>query len=175
MKKTYKFSVDVEMPKTDSSFIDGIIDTVNDEKNQLVLTHKINKETTAMHREILLDLTDEMNEQLEKIGLKFSDFKYEGNNNHYQHSMCKAVVGNRAFVLFIKASCLGRFEGSKYSTFTGKYSLSLAVNNSPCYMAGQEREASRVNGIDEIFKQMEHWVKEHVHQTTKVNAIAEKF
>ena len=102
MKKTYKFSVEVEIPKTESSFIDGLINEVTNEKKQLVLTHEINKETTKMHREILLDLTDEMNEQLGRVGLCFEDFKYEGNSNHYEYSMCKAVVGNRAFVLIIK-------------------------------------------------------------------------
>ena len=76
MKKTYKFSVDVETTDSNTSFIDGLIDEVTDEKKQLVLTHKINKETTKMHREILLDLADEMNEQLGKVGLKFDDFQW---------------------------------------------------------------------------------------------------
>lgn len=175
MKKTYKFSVEVEMPKSNSSFIDGLIETVNDEKKQLALTHEINKKTTAMHREILLDLTDEMNEQLGRVGLKFGDFKYEGNNNLYQYSMAKVIVGNRSFVLIIKASDVGRFEGSKYTTHTGEYNLSLAENSSPYYTAGQEREAFTVKTIEDIFQRMEFRVKEYVHRTTKVNTIAEKF
>ncbi len=39
MKKTYKFSVEVEIPKSNSSVIDGIINDVKDEQQQLVLTH----------------------------------------------------------------------------------------------------------------------------------------
>jgi hypothetical protein len=175
MKKTYKFSVDVETTDSNTSFIDGLIDEVTDEKKQLVLTHKINKETTKMHREILLDLADEMNEQLGKVGLKFDDFQYEGNNNHYKYSMCKAVVDNRSFVLIIKGSGFGRFEGSKYSTFTGEYNLSLAINSSPYYTANQRDEATTVKDIADIFGRMEHWVKEHIHKINKVEAIAEKF
>jgi hypothetical protein len=175
MKKTYKFSVEVEAPKSNSSFIDGLIHSVKDEQNQLVLTHSINKKTTAMHREILLDLTDEMNEQLGKVGLKFEDFKYDGGTNRYQCSRAKMVVGPRSFVLTIKGESDNQFKDSKYTTFTGAYELTIAENSSPYYTAGQDREASTVKGIDDIFKRMEFRIKEYAHKINLVDSVVEKF
>ena len=54
--KTYKFKVEVpEVNNGKSSLMDSFINEARDEQRQLDITHRINKKTTKVHRQMLID------------------------------------------------------------------------------------------------------------------------
>ena len=152
--KTYNFSIEVDSPSNTQSILSDIVNEVHNEKRQRELTYSINKETTKQHMTILRDICDGINEDLKEYNLSFGNFRNDLGigNNHYNSPMALMVVGNRSLVLHIDGES-GKFPESKYTTYTGEFTLKYRINDNSCYTACQSHEMRSVNNVSDFFNE----------------------
>jgi hypothetical protein len=126
MKNKYTFTIEVNPFGDGNSFMDKLLDEVNDEKNQLMLTQKINKESSKAHREILSDFVKDINKMIEPHGVSFHDEQISNTTNGYSDYsyVCKFSNGFTSAIL-ITAFSDTSFKDSKYSTYTGEYQIRI--------------------------------------------------
>ena len=125
--KTYNFSVSVkEFNDSKSSIIDSFINEAKDEERQLEITHAINKETSKTHREILLDFTDEINEELGKIGTGFKNIEVYNEYNMCGTLKTRCKINDIFFVISLEPIRNKLFKDSKYTTYTGEYEMRIS-------------------------------------------------
>lgn len=170
--KTYKFEVIVNSKNNSNNILDNIIQDVNNEKEQLKLTHSINIETSKIHKEILKDFCEELNTKLSKIGLgNFGDTRQGlfGRSNKYECSVARLIGGinHRGVVLSIEGVSNKDFKDSKYSTYTGDFKIFIINNDSEDYTANQLHEnKTEVKTTDDVIKAMEVSIKKYLHKRT---------
>ena len=159
--KTYKFKVEVpEVKNGKSSLLDSFIDEAIDEQRQLNITYKINRKTTEVHRQILIDFVTEVNKELSSIG--FNEFKNIKDsslgNNHYYCSEAKLHNSRTPYKLkIVGINELPRFKDSKYTTYTGKYNIILVY--------GSSYNEARVKTVDDVLTKMKDKIIEHIKKT----------
>lgn len=160
--KRYTFTIEVEEVKSNKDYIDSLIDKASEEKKQAELTYKINKKTTQLHREIFEELINGLNNDLEKIGVRFRDITYEGNTNLYQKSKAIITFKNHcSYILFFGQSLPNKVEGLKYSTFAGDPILTIQRS------AYKRRTVNIANNTiiktsEDVLKYMERDIMEHL-------------
>ena len=164
--KTYKFKVEVpEVNNGKSSLIDSFINEARDEQRQLDITYKINKKTTEVHRQILIDFITEVNEELSSIG--FNEFKLQENfgsgNNYYYESEARLITPKKSYRLYIVGKNDRKFEDSKYTTFTGEYRFALGK---PSASSTYER----VRTVDDVLNVLKDEIIEHIKKNREIVA-----
>jgi hypothetical protein len=162
--KTYKFKVEVaEVNNGKSSLIDSFINEAKDEQRQLDITHKINRKTTEVHRQILMDFVTEVNEELSSIG--FNQFKTSSviiNNNQYSKSVYR--LKETSYSVWYNLEIIGvqgEFKDSKYTTFTGKYHIRL--------LSGKGHDV-RVKTVDDVLTNLKGEIIEHIKRNREIVA-----
>lgn len=162
--KTYKFKVEVaEVNNGKSSLIDSFINEAKDEQRQLDITHKINRKTTEVHRQILMDFVTEVNEELSSIG--FNEFKTSSviiNNNQYSKSVYR--LKETSYSVWYNLEIIGvqgEFKDSKYTTFTGKYHIRL--------LSGKGHDV-RVKTVDDVLTNLKGEIIEHIKKNREIVA-----
>jgi hypothetical protein len=127
--KTYKFEVKVQTPPKSGNFAKGLLDEVSDERLQADLTYAINLETTKVHRKILVDFIQQLNNELKPLGFEFIGVKksmYPTSNEYAQHvSSLSFRKPNANFIIKVSGVVDMGFEDSKYTTYTGKYNIMM--------------------------------------------------
>jgi hypothetical protein len=168
--KTYKFKVEVpEVNNGKSSLLNSFINEARDEQRQLDITYRINKKTTEVHRQILIDFITEINEELSSIG--FNEFKLSDElgyaNNYYYESV--AILQNsksrqlNPYKLYIVGENDREFEDSKYTTFTGEYRFGLGKpSTSSTY--------ERVRTVDDVLTMLKDEIIEHIKKNREIVA-----
>ena len=170
--KTYKFKVEVpEVNNGKSSLLDSFINEARDEQRQLDITHRINKKTTKVHRQILIDFITEINEELSSIG--FNEFKLSDElghgNNYYYDSVAKLQVpynynlSRKSYKLYIVGENERKFEDSKYTTYTGKYRFGLSKPSAPSTY-------ERVKTVDDVLTILKDEIIEHIKKNREIVA-----
>jgi hypothetical protein len=162
--KTYKFKVQVpEVNNGKSSLMDSFINEARDEQRQLDITHRINKRTTEVHRQILIDFITEINEELSSIG--FNEFKLRDNfvdgNNCYYGSQAR-LQSHKSYRLYIEGENDREFEDSKYTTFTGKYEFKFGY--------GSSAYTQRVRTVDDVLTKLKGEIIEHIKKNREIVA-----
>tara|TARA_Y100001938_G_scaffold146422_1_gene225231 strand:+ start:588 stop:1088 length:501 start_codon:yes stop_codon:yes gene_type:complete len=164
--KTYKFKVEVpEVNNGKSSLMDSFINEARDEQRQLDITHKINKKTTEVHRQILIDFITEINEELSSIGFnefKLSDELLDEVGNNYYYGSEAILQTHKSFRLYIEGENDREFEDSKYTTFTGKYEFKFGYGNSPY--------AQRVRTVDDVLTKLKDEIIKHIKKNREIVA-----
>jgi len=160
--KTYKFKVEVpEVNNGKSSLMDSFINEARDEQRQLDITHKINKKTTEVHRQILIDFITEINEELSSIG--FNEFKLSDElghgNNYYYGSQARLQVP--FYNLYIVGENDRKFEDSKYTTFTGEYRFGLSTPSAPSTY-------EIVKTVDDVLTMLKDEIIEHIKKNREI-------
>ena len=164
--KTYKFKVEVpEVNNGKSSLLDSFIDEARDEQRQLNITYKINRKTTEVHRQILIDFVTEVNKELSSIG--FNEFKNIKDNslgnNYYYCSEAKLHNSRTPYKLKIFGiNELPRFKDIKYTTYTGKYQFRLVY--------GSSYNEVRVNTVDYVLTKMKEDIIKHIKKNRELVA-----
>lgn len=163
--KTYKFKVEVpEVNNGKSSLIDSFINEARDEQRQLDITYKINKKTTKVHRQILIDFITEINEELSSIG--FNEFKLRENfvdgNNYYYDSSARLITTKKSYRLYIVGKTDREFEDSKYTTFTGEYEFNFGY--------GDSAYTQRVRTVDDVLTMLKDEIIEHIKKNREIVA-----
>jgi hypothetical protein len=163
--KKYTITVEIEEVKDSSKgFIDSIIDEVREEKHQLSITHKLNKKSTKLHREILNDVISDLNSELERIGAKFENVQYHGDSNHYRAS--KAIVNfsnSWSYILYCGRFLSSKVEGLKHCTYVDKPDLWLERTKYKNYSVSDGIPKGPTVKADEIIKFMEHDIRTHIN------------
>ena len=155
--KTYTCSVSVDSFDKHSSLIDSFINEGNENKKQAKLSERINEETTKLHRQILTDFVDEINKQLEKINLSFTNLSYNTKSNEYRESYatCEFRIGLTTKVYYI-LNIIGimdrEFKDSKYSTYTGNYDI--RIKRSQTYFNRDIILVEKIKNIDDALNYM---------------------
>lgn len=170
--KTYNFSVSVEgIGNNKSSIIDSFINEAREDERQLAITHAINKETSKVHEQILLDFASDLNEELGSIGLEFGELKQDKTTNQYTRSFIKCVVGHISFVIYVQEDNNRNFEDSKYTTFTGDYRMFIGRNSSPHYTACQKDECTtRIHSVEDVLNFMKDDIVKHIKKNKQLVA-----
>lgn len=153
MKKDYSFNITFDFANNGNSFLDSLMSEIEDEKRQLELTHKINRQTTQRHLEILGDLVIELNKTLTQIGLEFMtpETTIFGGNNEYCPSVAKIHIGNRKWEVKITAESDRNFKDSKYGTYTGDHKI-LVCHDGSNYSVSENDGTNIVDGILNILR-----------------------
>lgn len=165
--KTYKFEIKVpEVNNGKSGLLDSFINEARDEQRQLDITHRINKKTTKVHRQILIDFITDINEELSSIG--FNEFKlsddFGSGNNYYYDSVAKLQVPCRKpYKLYIVGENERKFEDSKYTTYTGKYRFGLSKPSAPSTY-------ERVKTVDDVLTILKDEIIEHIKKNREIVA-----
>jgi hypothetical protein len=150
---------EIEDGQVDNGFIDKLINEVNEDKKQLAITQYINKETTILHRKTLIGIVDELNGELCKAGLMFTDYQYSLPSNGYRFSYVMCKVDKHVFKLAVKGrsgqQLTKKFTESKYTTYTGEYDLKIGFDN-------VNRENTTLRNTNMVLKHMTYWIKEHL-------------
>tara|TARA_R110002051_G_C8674901_1_gene490975 strand:+ start:488 stop:1030 length:543 start_codon:yes stop_codon:yes gene_type:complete len=136
--ETYKFKVDVIVNDgyTDDAVMD-IIHEVDDQQFQMNITHTINKKTSEVHKDILLDMMYDFNEKVKSLGVEFQWYETANGNNCYlppQIRLHRLLTDREKRNGIMYKSMLGivvklcgesdiNFSKSKYTTYTGAYHL----------------------------------------------------
>ena len=155
--KTYNFSVSIPEFKNGTSIIDSFINEAKDEQRQLAITHAINKETSKVHKEILLNFTDKINEELYNLGIKFQGIEeYDAyhNVNSFKTS-CK--INGVFYTIYLEPMRNKLFKDSKYPTYTGQFSMEIRR-----YV---ESWTQKVHNVEDVLKYM----KPDIIKLIKVN------
>ena len=137
-KETYKFKVDVIVndDHTDDAVMD-IMHEVDDEQVQLNITHTINKKTSEVHKDILLDMMYKFNEKVKPLGVEFKWYETANGNNCYlppkirlhrlltDRERREGIRYTPALGIVVKlcGESDSNFSKSKYTTYTGAYHL----------------------------------------------------
>ena len=163
--KTYKFKVEVpEVNNGKSSLLDSFINEARDEQRQLDITHRINKKTTKVHRQILIDFITEINEELSSIG--FNEFKLRDElghgNNYYYGSEARLITPKKSYRLYIEGENDREFEDSKYSTFTGEYKFKFGYGNSAYTQS--------VRTVDDVLTKLKDEIIDHIKKNREIVA-----
>ena len=163
--KTYKFKVEVpEVNNGKSSLLNSFINEARDEQRQLDITYKINKKTTKVHRQILIDFITEINEELSSIG--FNEFKLRENfvdgNNYYYDSEARLITPKKSYRLYIVGKNDREFEDSKYTTYTGEYEFKFGYGNSAY--------TQRVRTVDDVLTKLKDEIIEHIKKNREIVA-----
>ena len=163
--KTYKFKVEVpEVNNGKSSLLDSFINEARDEQRQLDITHRINKKTTKVHRQILLDFITEINEELSSIG--FNEFKLSDElghgNNYYYESEARLISPKKSYRLYIMGENDREFEDSKYTTFTGEYKFKFGISNSAY--------PQWVETVDDVLTKLKGEIIDHIKKNREIVA-----
>ncbi len=169
--KTYKFKVEVpEVNNGKSSLLDSFINEARDEQRQLDITHRINRKTTEVHRQILIDFITDINEELSSIGFnefKLSDELGHGNNYYYDSvaklQNSKSTLSINSYKLYIVGENDRKFEDSKYTTYTGKYRFGLSKPSAPSTY-------ERVKTVDDVLTILKDEIIEHIKKNREIVA-----
>ena len=162
--KTYKFKVQVpEVNNGKSSLMDSFINEARDEQRQLDITHRINKKTTKVHRQILIDFITDINEELSSIG--FNEFKLRdelGHDNNYYYGSQARLQTHKSYRLYIEGEEDREFKDSKYTTFTGEYKIKFGYGNSAYTQS--------VRTVDDVLTKLKDEIIEHIKKNREIVA-----
>lgn len=167
--ETYKFKVDVIVndDHTDDAVMD-IMHEVDDEQVQLNITHTINKKTSQVHREILLDMMYDFNEKVKPLGVEFQWYETANGNNCYLppkirlHRLRSAQerkagithISPLGIVVKLCGESERNFSKSKYTTYTGAYTLKYRD------ITSYRDEFNRIDTLDELLTEEKDLLKE---------------
>tara|TARA_R110002049_G_scaffold92688_2_gene229724 strand:+ start:52 stop:591 length:540 start_codon:yes stop_codon:yes gene_type:complete len=167
--ETYKFKVDIIVNDgyTDDAVMD-IMHEVDDEQVQLNITHTINKKTSEVHKDILLDMMYDFNEKVKPLGVEFQWYETANGNNCYlppqiRLHRLRSTQERKAGITHI--SPLGivvklcgeserNFSKSKYTTYTGAYNLGVRD------ITSYRDEFNRIDTLDDILTKEKDLFKE---------------
>ena len=167
--ETYKFKVDVIVndDHTDDAVMD-IMHEVDDEQFQMNITHTINKKTSQVHKDILLDMMCDFNEKVKPLGVEFQWYETANGNNCYLPPQIRlhTLLTARDIRLGITyKSMLGivvklcgesdhNFSKSMYTTYTGAYNLGVRD------ITSYRDEFNRIDTLDDILTKHKDLLKE---------------
>ncbi len=167
--ETYKFKVDVIV--NDDHRDDAVMDImheVDDEQVQLNITHTINKKTSQVHKDILLDMMYDFNEKVKPLGVEFKWYETAHGNNCYlppQIRLHRLLTDREKRNGITHISPLGmvvklcgenerNFSKSKYTTYTGAYTLKY--RDITCY----REERYHIDTLDDLLTKEKDLFKE---------------
>lgn len=167
MENSYTFTVECDTTNNAESFMDTLLSEVNNEKNQLGLTHKINIETSRTHREILSSLVKEINKVIEPHGAKYYDEQVSNTTNGYSDYTYICNFNNRFSSAIIITACADReFKDSKYSTYTGEYSIRITRFREMISRHSHEIRSS-IKNVDDVLKYIRFDLKSHIENNNR--------
>ncbi len=136
--ETYEFKVDVIVNDgyTDDAVMD-IMHEVDDEQVQMNITHTINKKTSEVHKDILLDMMYDFNEKIKPLGVEFKWYETANGSNCYLPPQIRlhrlrstqerkagiTHISPLGIVVKLCGESKRNFSKSKYTTYTGAYHL----------------------------------------------------
>lgn len=163
----YTFTVEIEDYKKGSSFVDEVISEINEDRRQMEITNTINKETSKKHKEMLTDIVSSLNKDLSKVGLSFIDPEFSRlETNEYRVPYSILWLGKTAFVLAIHGHADKDFIDSKYSTYTGNYTMmqNTVYNASSPYLGGATRDGSSVKDVECLIEVLKRPLKDYLRK-----------
>lgn len=150
-----KYVIEVEVEDRGlASLIERLKVDVNEDKRQLEISCRINKETTKLHKKVAQTLRDDLHNNLSEFGIGCSEvLLYSDSSNCYQESGFTLEIGRERIYFKVVGSTDRGFNESKYCTYTGKWSLSERLED------GYFREISSRTSQD-LVKRWESQIKQ---------------
>lgn len=163
--KTYTITIEIEDEvSSNKAFLDSLFSEVEDERQQLKICHKLNEETTKIHRQILEDVIKEIDKDLLRLGVKFHSLAYGEEANRYRGSKAIITFSNgRSYKLYCRQHLSSKIEGIKYCTYTSKPTFFIERSAYSYYTVRDNNNGTIVKRGD-ILKYMEGGIKEHIKQ-----------
>lgn len=167
--ETYKFKVDVIVndDHTDDAVM-NIMHEVDDEQVQMNITYTINKKTSQVHSQILLDMMCDFNEKVKPLGVEFKWHETANGNNCYLPPQIRlhrlltdrekrngiTHISPLGIVVKLCGESKRNFSKSKYTTYTGAYHLKY--RDITCY----REELHHIDTLDELLTEEKDLLKE---------------
>lgn len=167
--KNYTYSVDIDLSHKGESFMDELMSEVNNEKKQSELTYKINKESTKIHREILVDLIAEVNKLIEPHGVSFGEIRQYHNSNEYVNHMAICRFSNGfSCIIMVDGEPHTRFEHSKYTTYTGEHHIKITRKQDHSYQDVRSHDMNgRILNVDDLLDYIRFDLKSHIENNNR--------
>ena len=117
-----KYTMTIEINEADKSdkFIDELINEVKEDERQLQIAYDINRKASEMHRQVLQDKVDELNEVLERVGVSFGGLSmiHIDDNKYKRYKSTINFTNGKCFTLsFIQQMSDRNNDITKYCTF----------------------------------------------------------
>lgn len=162
--KKYTITIEVAERESKFSFAEDLKNEIKQDRVDFELTEAINEATTKLHKQILEKFLEPVNEELNKLGLGFTDHQYSSVSNGYKSSMFILRLPKQAKSYVIEIRGESERSGEfKYVTYTGKYKIRRALIGVLDYLPNQkQRMGSNIVDEEHLFKIIKHWVKEEI-------------
>lgn len=156
--KKYIIEINIEESTKGSGIIAELMAEVEQEKRELKIAHDINIESNRVHRKVLSDKINEINEELSVLGIQFSDIKTSSKEiNMYKefYSSIKFSNGSRYFITYTPSIATNN-EFTRYSIFSdnAKFRISTDITSYP--------SSWRALKEDEIMEYMRDSIKKEI-------------
>ncbi len=156
--KKYIIEINIEESTKGSGIIAELMAEVEQEERELKIAHDINIESNRVHRKVLSDKINEINEELSVLGIQFGDIQTSSKEiNMYKefYSTIKFSDG-RSYYITYTPSLTTNNEFTRYSIFSdnAKFRMSSYMDEYPSGWRALEE--------DEIFEYMRHAIKQEI-------------
>lgn len=155
--------IKVEESTKKSSFGNDLLDEIQNEKEQLALTQKVNEQVTLAHEQALDIIMQELNRELSVLGIKFESVatSSKNTNGYYQSYGMLLLGGSYNCVITLNPETYTNKEfPSKYITYNGNYTIQFARTTRR--YARNVCTFRKTSGSQEILDSMKHDIKEYL-------------
>ena len=117
--KKYTIEIEIEETIKGSGFLDTLRAEVEQERIELGIAVSINKASNKVHRLILADKIEELNEELSELGVSFGEIKNSSKEtNDYREFYSEIKFNARKYCLTYLPSLSTKNEITRYSIFS---------------------------------------------------------
>lgn len=156
--KKYIIEIEIEESTKGSGIIAELMAEIEQEKRELKIAHDINTESNRVHRKILSDKINEINEELSVLGIQFSDIQTSSKvKNMYREFYSKIIFsdGTCCYITYTP-SLYTKNEFTRYSIFSDNAKFRM------CTYMDEYPSSWRALEEDEIFEYMRDSIKREI-------------
>tara|TARA_R110000744_G_C18993080_1_gene520806 strand:- start:19 stop:525 length:507 start_codon:yes stop_codon:yes gene_type:complete len=127
--KKYTIEIEIEETIKGSGFLDTLRAEVEQEQIELGIAVSINKASNKVHRRILADKIEELNEELSELGVSFGEIKNAAKNtNEYREFYSEIKFNESKYYLTYLPSLSTKNEITRYSIFSDNAEFRISRN-----------------------------------------------
>lgn len=156
--KKYIIEINIEESTKGSGIIAELMAEVEQEERELKIAHDINIESNRVHRKVLSDKINEINEELSVLGIQFSDIQTSSKEiNMYKEFYCSVKFSNgTCYYITYTPSLSTNNEFTRYSIFSDKANFRM------CNYMDSYPSSWRALEEDEIMEYMRDSIKKEI-------------
>jgi hypothetical protein len=127
--KEYIIKISIEEQKNASGIIAELKAEVNQEKKESDIAYRINEESNNVHRQILSDKIEELNQELSELGVSFGDIKNSSKKcNNYREFFSKISFTHYDYYITYTPSKSTKTDVTRYLVLSDHAEFRISKN-----------------------------------------------